>query len=468
MASFPFAFWRLDPNFGPTGLGFNYGYQFDGVDEYIDFGNVLDNDGSDAFSISARVRLDSNNNEVIFSKYQSAYYGYALYIYNGKVRFLIGQSSVNTILVDTVNTLHQEVWLNVTLTYDGSKSASGVKIYVDNSNESLTVSNDTFTGSSSNSTSFLFGRFPNLSGWDFNGRIDDVQYYDFVLNASQVSDIYNSGYVKSPTASPVHHWKMGEDDTFSTNWTVNDSVGSLDGTSVNMEETDRKLGVAYSMAFDGVDEYADFGDIYNIEYTDSITWSFWYKNTPSGNQDIIGRNELTNYKGWYIYDGGGKINIQLRNNNSNRITVGWNKSSAVWHYVTITYNGNGLASGLSGYVDGSLVTNSVTTDTLSSNSIQNTGSFRLSEFLGSLGRYNGNMMYVSIFDSELSASDVTSLYNSGVPVDPRDVGLSPSFFAPLGGENDSFSTNWTFVDEVNGNNGTSVNMEESDKTSETP
>lgn len=77
-------------------------------------------------------------------------------------------------------------------------------------------------------------------------------------------------------------------------------------------------------------------------------------------------------------------------------------------------------------------------------------------------------MYVSIFDSELSASDVTSLYNSGVPVDPRDVGLSPSFFTPLGGPNDSFSTNWTIVDEINGNNGTSVNMEEADKTSETP
>jgi len=39
----------------------------------------------------------------------------------------------------------------------------------------------------------------------------------------------------------------------------------------------------------------------------------------------------------------------------------------------------------------------------------------------------------------------------------------------LGGENDSFDgTNWTIVDEINGNNGTSVNMEEADKTSETP
>ena len=83
-------------------------------------------------------------------------------------------------------------------------------------------------------------------------------------------------------------------------------------------------------------------------------------------------------------------------------------------------------------------------------------------------------MEVSQYTSELSASDVALLYNTtgtnnGVPIDPRDVGLSPSFYTPLVGENDSFNgTDWTVVDEINGNNGTSINMEEADKTSDTP
>jgi hypothetical protein len=37
------------------------------------------------------------------------------------------------------------------------------------------------------------------------------------------------------------------------------------------------------------------------------------------------------------------------------------------------------------------------------------------------------------------------------------------------GPNDSHDgTNWTITDEIGGNNGTSVNMEEADKTSDTP
>jgi len=78
------------------------------------------------------------------------------------------------------------------------------------------------------------------------------------------------------------------------------------------------------------------------------------------------------------------------------------------------------------------------------------------------------------FDTILSASDVSLLFNetgtgNGVPIDPRNVGLSPTFYCPMVGPNDTYDgTNWTITDEIAGNNGTSVNMEEADKTSETP
>ncbi len=44
-----------------------------------------------------------------------------------------------------------------------------------------------------------------------------------------------------------------------------------------MEEEDRKLGVAYSMEFDGVDEYIDFGNIFDNDGSQSMYWSFWFK-----------------------------------------------------------------------------------------------------------------------------------------------------------------------------------------------
>ena len=52
-------------------------------------------------------------------------------------------------------------------------------------------------------------------------------------------DIYNGGTPTTLPSGAVAHWKMGEESTFLTNWTVPDAVGSNDGTSVNMTIEDR-------------------------------------------------------------------------------------------------------------------------------------------------------------------------------------------------------------------------------------
>jgi hypothetical protein len=81
------------------------------------------------------------------------------------------------------------------------------------------------------------GKSGLISSNTYDGLIDEVSYYDNDQTAN-VSSIYNSG-VPTTITGAVAHWKMGEEATFSTNWTVPDQVGSNDGISANMTIEDR-------------------------------------------------------------------------------------------------------------------------------------------------------------------------------------------------------------------------------------
>jgi len=479
--SFPFAFWRGADGGGGTGFGSNYGYQFDGVDERINVSGSLNLTTDDAFSFSYWFKRDS-----LSVKFDTALSltdsvsGSSLRIFNlnSTPYFVLTAddgSRVDGKIGASLGTSGQ--WVHLVITKSTGTDRSDFSYYVNGVFYSVLsyFRNDLNSGKNISCDTFTIGDYPSASHY-FDGRIDDVQFYDFELNSTQVSDIYNSGYITAPTASPVHRWKLGEEDTFSTNWTVKDSIGSLDGTSVNMEEEDRKLGVAYSMAFDGVDEYIDFG---NISFPTNLSTPFsigvWFKQSNNINfKSIFGSSVSIENKGVQIWVTGSIVYLQIRETSSKRILVGTSgKSHTEWNFVLFTYNGNSNASGVSIYLNSVLGTNIVNVNNLSPTDDISGGNILIGKATSGFN-VNADIMHASIFNSELSASDAALLYNTtgtnnGVPIDPRDVGLSPTFFAPLVGPNDSFNgTDWTIVDEINGNNGTSVNMEEADKTSDTP
>ncbi len=73
-----------------------------------------------------------------------------------------------------------------------------------------------------------------------NGSMDDVAIFDTALSSGDISTVYNNGTPPDLSSlNPISYWKMGEDATFSTNWTVPDQIGSNDGTSANMDIYDR-------------------------------------------------------------------------------------------------------------------------------------------------------------------------------------------------------------------------------------
>ena len=73
------------------------------------------------------------------------------------------------------------------------------------------------------------------------------------------------------------------------------------------------------------------------------------------------------------------------------------------------------------------------------------------------------MSNYSIWNAALTSAQVTEIYNNGLPSNLNNHSAYSNLVSWWQlGENSSFNSNWTVIDEKGTNNGTSVNMAEDD------
>jgi len=223
-----------------------------------------------------------------------------------------------------------------------------------------------------------------------------------------------------------------------------------------------------SLRFDGALDYVDAGNVLGFERTDSFSISLWFRRDNYNTTEfLISKQDSTsNSRGYTILipSNDNRLTVVIRNNtaSSGRLIVDSTVeiNDITWHHMVMTYDGSSTVGGITLYLDGSDVTG-VTSGTLSS-TILNSANFNIGAKNGS-NTFQGNIDEVSIFDSELSSSDVTSIYNSGEPNDVSILSNIVSFFRM--GDNDTYPT---VSDNVGSNDGTMINMTSSDIVSNTP
>lgn len=86
---------------------------------------------------------------------------------------LVSQWVVNAIEVSTREAVKRSDWNQVIVSYDGSRKAAGVRVFIDGIPATLTVSRDTLTGSISNREPVRIGR--RDSGLGFYGQLDELR-----------------------------------------------------------------------------------------------------------------------------------------------------------------------------------------------------------------------------------------------------------------------------------------------------
>lgn len=182
-----------------TGI-INQGFSLDGVNDYVDFGNNLDFDGSTPFSISTWVKFDVLGNiEFLINKRDttSSVRGYSLQKRNtNEIEFQLvnhAQAGQYRLAVYTSTQLTNNTFYHCVVTYDGNKNPNGVKIYLDSVSDTLVTRTNTLGNKTiSNSGSLWFGNLAYQS-LPLNGLLDEIGIWSRELSASEVTELYNSG-----------------------------------------------------------------------------------------------------------------------------------------------------------------------------------------------------------------------------------------------------------------------------------
>lgn len=221
-----------------------YSLLFDGVDEYIDCGTDASLSPINSITVSAWVKVSSYDDfTMIAGRVTNDAWaaGYGLYLGNGAIRFWINNYATN---VATKSYTADGSWHHFAGTYDNSLGSNQMKVYIDG----IKGTDKTFDIVITNGNNGLLLGFGE-GGAHLNGNIDEVSIWNTNLSLEQIEEIYNSGkptdlLKHSESGNLVSYFRMGDKSTFSGgNFTLPDQKGSNDGTSVNMEEADRKADI---------------------------------------------------------------------------------------------------------------------------------------------------------------------------------------------------------------------------------
>ena len=213
---------------------------------------------------------------------------------------------------------------------------------------------------------------------------------------------------------------------------------------------------AYSVELDGSNDYINIPHDSSLTIAGDLSISAWvYRDSTSTNYwPIITKrgSTATNTTYQFYLDtslSGGKLRF-YNGSSAYSPSGGTNVPTNQWVHVAITID-SGVSNGTKWYVNGT-AESSTNTFTINKSNTDDVTIGRLGSTSTSYGK--GKIDEVGLFSSVLSASDITDIYNSGVPTDI-------SSYSPVGywrmGDNDS-GTGTTITDQGSGgNDGTLTN-----------
>ena len=184
----------------------------------------------------------------------------------------------------------------------------------------------------------------------------------------------------------------------------------------------------YSLAFDGTDDYVQVADNSNLSFGDSVndspfSLSAWVKISNFNSAHIIFEkrdyiNNNNNFEYVLAITSAGGINNNIYDNNvlnrRGRKTSDGLISLNTWYHIAMTYSGVGgtnASAGIKTYLNGVRVDNADNQKNIYTAMHNTNQPFNIGRILA------GNIDEASVFNIELSSTEVTNIYNSGVPND---------------------------------------------------
>lgn len=179
----------------------------DGTNDTVSIANPsnFSFDRTSTFSIEAWVKKTNSTQSTIFSKMSNAapYTGYefAINASGQPYLLLVNTWSTNALYVISTNTVTDNQWHHVAVTYSGSSTPAGVILYIDGVATSTTTSLNSLSASITNAiTPYIGSR--NNSAFFFSGNIDEVRVYNSTLSSTTLKQHSDEGSTNADTFRP--------------------------------------------------------------------------------------------------------------------------------------------------------------------------------------------------------------------------------------------------------------------------
>jgi hypothetical protein len=227
---------------------------------------------------------------------------------------------------------------------------------------------------------------------------------------------------------------------------------------------------SYSLNFDGAsNEYIDCGYTAltaisggSSTLSTPMTISMWFKlGSSSTSRGLINFGDLNNnYGGFSIRHESNTLSFIRATQHI--VTGGYTFTDTTsWHNMILIYDPSN-SSNCYLYIDGSdtgvtFNSNVGNIDFLNSNGTQR--KLIIGAYYGLSETFTGKINNVSIFNKELTPTEVLKVYNSGVPSDLSSFNPSPIAWWSLGSDSYFNGNDWICPDLVGSNNGTSDGMD---------
>ena len=175
-------------------VGFQPGKKQDAIEleeqTRIELGNIGNFASDRPFSISVWVKPSTNSGMAILSKMDESqnFRGYDLLLSGGKIEMhLVHKWPDNAIKVSVKKPVTPNEWHHIVATYDGKKTALGIKIFVDSNPEPHDVVQDSLRDSIETQQPFRIGlREKTLP---YRGLVDDLQLFGNALDENSVKQL---------------------------------------------------------------------------------------------------------------------------------------------------------------------------------------------------------------------------------------------------------------------------------------
>jgi len=405
-------------------------FSFNGTDQYVNLGSSKQPSRSTGFSINTWVKFDSLTGwQTFVGQDTSAPINRgAFYLQkatdgatsgdgtSNTVRMLVVDSSNTSIQAEDTTTVTTGVWYNFTATV----SSTDVKLYK-NGALVATTSNSTAMAPTTGDMVAGAGWFNNAVVDFLDGQLAVLQFYDSVLTADEVADLYDEFSYRYPAVANLQLQYLYADYTGAGTVLPDSSGNSYDATLVDTPTQDGK-----SMLLDGTNDWFYTPNMYStFNSTTHFTLEVWYKPTwtnPNEGGTVVSEVSDINFGGWHYalmehkrapfgglaYDYAGIWNSAI-------VNVSPYATKSGWRQIVLSYDGtNGVS-----------YTNAATPRTVAVSRWTPWGNGGVNSYILTFGHgdgtqqsgaganyFKGNIGIVRLYNRALSGTEVLANYNS--------------------------------------------------------